>query len=277
MRCHYCNVSAPLPDKCPHCQSLNFKSFGIGTQQVEEEFKKLFPNTAVMRMDSDTVTEKGAYERILSDFGSGKTQVLIGTQMIAKGHDFPNVTLVGVVAADTTLNLPNYLSRERTFQLLTQVAGRSGRKDLPGKVFVQTYMPDHPVIKFAQAQDFQGFFHYELVERKKCCLPPFSVFVRLLFTGEDEEKLADISTAFAVKLENALLSCLGEAGSPALLQLYAAPAPVARIQGKYRWQVLCRLLRSRQLKDALGCIYKACDAVELNTRPLLEINPTEMY
>jgi len=277
MRCHYCNANAPLPSRCPSCNSPHLKSFGVGTQQVQEQFEKQFPQIAVARMDSDTVTEKGAYERVLGDFRDGKTQLLIGTQMIAKGHDFPNVTLVGVVAADTTLNLPNYLSRERTFQLLTQVAGRSGRQNLPGRVIVQTYNPQHPVIGFAQAQDYEAFFHYEMMERRKCCLPPFSVFVRLLFTGEDAMKLSALCTDFAMELEKKLLAVLGESGAPALLHLSAAPAPVARIAGKCRQQVLIKLLRTKQLRDALYCIYAACDALDARLRPNLEVNPTEMY
>lgn len=277
MRCHYCNANTPLPTRCPQCGSPHLKSFGIGTQQVQEQLEKLFPGLPCARMDSDTVTEKGAYERVLSAFRDGKTQVLIGTQMIAKGHDFPNVTLVGVVAADITLHLPNYLSRERTFQLLTQVAGRSGRQNLPGQVIVQTYNPQHPVIGFAQAQDYEGFFHYEMMERRKSCLPPFSLFVRLLFTGDDEETLAETCTAFAMDLEKKLLVCLGTEGAPALLHLSAAPAPVARIAGKHRQQVLVKLLRTKQLRDALSCIYTACEALDLRVRPHLEINPQEFY
>ena len=276
-RCHYCNAVAPLPRECPACRKPFLKYFGVGTEQVEEQFAALFPHVPFARMDSDTMGAKGAYERLLGAFSRGETQALIGTQMIAKGHDFPNVTLIGVIAADTTLNLPNYLSRERTFQLLTQVSGRSGRDNLPGRVIVQTYSPDHPVVQFSRAHDYPGFFHYELMERKKSLLPPFSLFARVLFVGEEQEEVAKLGNAFARELEKRILDCLGPENSRALLHLSAAPAPIARIQGEYRYQVLVKLLRTAQLRDALDCIFDATAECDLPRKPLVEINPPDMY
>ncbi|MCL2695937.1 MAG: primosomal protein N', partial [Clostridiales bacterium] len=276
-RCHYCNAVSPLPKECPNCHKPFLKYFGVGTEQVEEQFAALFPDVPFARMDSDTMGTKGAYARLLSDFARGATRALIGTQMIAKGHDFPNVTLIGVIAADTTLNLPSYLSRERTFQLLTQVSGRSGRDALPGTVIVQTYSPDHAVIGFSRAHDYPAFFHYELMERKKGLLPPFSLFARVLFLGADQHELSQIGNAFARELEKKIVGTLGVQNSRALLHLSAAPAPINRIQNEWRYQVLVKLLRTAQLKDALNCIFEAAAELDLPRKPHIEINPTDMY
>ena len=157
LRCHYCGEVMQPPKTCPSCGSRYIKYFGAGTQKVEEEVRNLFPTVQVGRMDVDTTSTKDAHQKILETFRAGETRVLVGTQMIAKGLDFPNVTLVGVVAADLSLNLPDYRSTERTFQLLTQVAGRAGRAETPGRVAVQTYEPDHYAIQLAAKQDYRAF------------------------------------------------------------------------------------------------------------------------
>src|SRR5690606_25033927 len=159
LRCHYCGVTEAPPTVCPKCNSKYIKYFGIGTEKVEEQVKEYFPEARVVRMDSDTTALKGSFENILEDMKNNKIDILIGTQMISKGLDFPNVTLVGIIAADTTLNLPDYRSPEKAFQLITQVAGRSGRGDLTGKVVLQTYNPDHYSIVCSKNQDYSSFYN----------------------------------------------------------------------------------------------------------------------
>ena len=277
-RCHYCGAVKPLPKECPNCKKPFIKQFGIGTEQVEEAVHRLFPSVRTLRMDTDTMREKGSYERLLSSFHRGDAQVLIGTQMIAKGHDFPNVTLVGVVSADTTLNLPDYRAPERTFQLLTQVAGRAGRDNLPGRVVLQTYEPQHPIIRFAKAQDYVGFFHYEIMERKKLLYPPFSLFLRIVFADRDEQTAERGCLDYAKQLEAELLSVLGDEGKNDLLLLVAAEAPIARISGYSRYQIVIKLLRTRRLKSAVRTITAFHDLHRTVCREaVLEVNPQEMF
>ena len=277
-RCHYCGATKPLPKVCPNCKKPFIKQFGIGTEQVEEAVRRLFPAVKTLRMDTDTMREKGSYEKLLSAFHRGEAQVLIGTQMIAKGHDFPNVTLVGVVAADTTLNLPDYRSSERTFQLLTQVAGRAGRDNLKGRVVLQTYEPNHPIIRFAKAQDYPGFYQYEIAERKKMLYPPFSLFLRIVFADRDEQTAQRACIAYAKALEGSLRETLGEEGKLDLLLLVAAEAPIARISGYTRYQILIKLLRTKRLKDAVQTVTAFHDTHrDACAETQLEINPQEMF
>ena len=277
-RCHYCGAIKPLPKVCPNCKKTFIKQFGIGTEQVDEAVHRLFPTVKTLRMDTDTMREKGSYEKLLSAFHRGDAQVLIGTQMIAKGHDFPNVTLVGVVAADTTLNLPDYRAPERTFQLLTQVAGRAGRDNLKGRVVLQTYEPNHPVIRFAKAQDYPAFYHYEINERKKLLYPPFSLFLRAVFSDRDGATAEKACLAYAKGLEAALKEQLGEDGKNDLLLLVAAQAPIARISGYSRFQIVVKLLRTRRLPAAVKAVNAFHDAHRGDcAEVLLEINPQELY
>ena len=277
VRCHYCGARKPLPSVCPNCGKPFIKYFGVGTEQVEEQIQQWFPGTRTVRMDADTVTRRDAYEQILSAFGRGEAQLLIGTQMIAKGHDFPNVTLVGVIAADTTLRFPDYRSGERTFQLLTQVSGRAGRDKDPGQVVMQTYVPDHPVLQFARVQDYAGFYQYEIAQRKKCLYPPFSLFIRLLLSGENEETLIERGKAYAKALESDLRNALGAEGQGDLLLLLAAPAPIARIAGQSRYQILVKLLRTKRLPQALYAVYDFETAHREDGFLKIEINPQDMF
>ncbi len=277
VRCHYCGARKPLPKVCPNCGKPFIKYFGIGTEQVEEQIQQWFPGTETIRMDADTVTRRDAYDQILSAFGRGEAQILIGTQMIAKGHDFPNVTLVGVIAADTTLRFPDYRSGERTFQLLTQVSGRAGRDKDPGEVVMQTYVPDHPVLKFARVQDYPGFYQYEIAQRKKCLYPPFSLFIRLLLSGENEDALIERGKEYAKALEADLKAALGADGQGDLLLLLAAPAPIARIAGQSRYQILVKLLRTCRLPQALHAVYDFETAHREDGFLKIEINPQDMF
>ncbi len=276
-RCHYCGAVQPLPKECPNCRKPFIKHFGIGTEQVEEQVQKFFPQIKCLRMDTDTVRTKNAYEDILSAFRRGEAQVLIGTQMIAKGHDFPNVTLVGVISADTTLNYPDYRSAERTFHLLTQVAGRAGRDKNPGEVVLQTYSPEHPVLRFAVNHDFVGFFQYEIAQRKKSLYPPFSLFLRVIVQGEEEASLNERGKRYAMELEKIIRQALGKEGEGDLLLLYASPAPISRIAGQYRYQILCKLLRTKRLPAVLRAVYAFENGCHEEGLGRIEINPQDMY
>lgn len=248
LQCHYCNFTRASPKTCPKCGSVNIRYFGIGTQRVEDEVQKLFPIARVLRMDVDTTGRKGAHERILTAFKNGEADILVGTQMIAKGLDFPRVTLVGVVTADTSLNLPDFRAAERTFQLMTQVAGRAGRDKRPGEVVVQTYAPDHYSIMAAQRHDYTGFYHREIELRRSLEYPPFSRLVRIVVSGTDETRIIH-ATAYLEKIFRDL-----SAGQEMGVQepvLGPAPAPLARIKRRYRWQLCLKGMEPEKLVDLL--------------------------
>ena len=188
LHCHYCLAVNPLPDKCPHC-GKKLSLFGLGTQRVEEELTAKFPDLKFARVDSDSMRSARDYEALLERFSRREIQVMLGTQMIAKGLDYPNVTLVGVISGDTALSLPDFRAAERTFQLITQVAGRKGRGDSPGRVVLQTFLPDDPTIRAAIRQDFVGFARTELTSRKQVGLPPFARMVRIVLRDQESDKL----------------------------------------------------------------------------------------
>ncbi len=275
MKCHYCGYTAPVPTHCPSCGKPYIKYFGVGTQQVEEQLRQQFPGVAVLRMDRDSTQTKDSHEQLLEIFARGDAQVLVGTQMVAKGLDFPNVTLVGVVAADSTLHLPDYRSAERTFQLLAQVAGRAGRSLETGSVVVQTYSPGHPSIRFAKTHDYKGFFAYEISERHAALFPPFSLFVRVLLQSAQEEGLVNERDAAAKGLREAIEQALGMYKKE-LLYISAAPAPVYRKQNVYRHQVLIKLLRSSHTTDALNALYAYLDEHVPSCFASLEVNPGDL-
>ena len=192
LKCHYCGLAINPPNVCPVCKSNYIKYFGIGTEKVEELTKELFPQARIVRMDMDTTTQKGSHEKILNDMKEGKIDILIGTQMISKGLDFKDVTLVGIIAADTSLNLPDFRSPERTFQLVTQVAGRAGRGEYSGEVIIQTYNPDHYSINFSKNHDYLGFFQTENALRKEFLYPPYIKLISLLIYGENNNNVASL-------------------------------------------------------------------------------------
>lgn len=276
MECHFCGNSKNVPRVCPSCKKPFIKYFGIGTEQVEEQAKKLFPGVNALRMDTDTVRGKNDAQTILASFASGEAQLLIGTQMIAKGLDFPNVTLVGVVAADSMLRFPDYRSTERTFQLLTQVAGRAGRDSSPGRVVIQTYSPNHPAIRFAKSHDYEGFFRYELLERQKALFPPFSLYLRVLFTGPDEQQVFASGESCGTALEAEIRALLGKDADRDLLLISASPAPVRRKNRDYRYQVLVKLLRTENTARVIRFVYEFMRERRNETFACVEINPQDM-
>ncbi len=232
LRCHYCGYAEPVPETCPACGSSHIRYFGTGTQRVEEEIARLFPGMRVIRMDVDTTNRKGAHEELLGRFGAGEADVLLGTQMIAKGLDFPRVTLVGVIAADIMLHLPDFRAAERTFQLLTQVSGRAGRHDLSGRVVIQTYSPKHYSIDLAARTDTEAFYRKELLSRKQHRYPPFCRLFTLLFSHPDRQ--AVMQAAFeAARLLKQALSGKAEVLGP-------VPATIPRMKDRYRLQVFIK-------------------------------------
>ena len=204
MKCHYCGYEAVVPTICPECTSEHIRYFGTGTQKVEEELGKIFPEARVIRMDVDTTSRKGSHEKLLTDFQEGKADILLGTQMIAKGLDFPNITLVGVLSADTMLHLPDFRSSEKTFQLLTQVSGRAGRHELAGEVVIQTYSPEHYSIELAGQQDFDQFYQKEMMIRKIHKYPPFYYLALITVSHEELMKVVDVTEKISVTLSSRL-------------------------------------------------------------------------
>lgn len=238
VRCHYCGLSIPPPKTCPVCKSNYIRYFGIGTEQVEEYTRNTFPKARVSRMDFDTTSKKGSYEKILSAMKNGKIDILIGTQMISKGLDFKNVTLVGVIAADTALNLPDFRAPERTFQLITQVAGRAGRGEDEGKVIVQTYNPDHYSIILSKKHDFKGFYYNEIKLRKEFMYPPYYDMINLLIYGENVKIVSDISRDI-YKLIYKEIDFIDENNKKYYI-IGPHPAPLEKIKNNYRWNIIIK-------------------------------------
>lgn len=239
--CHYCGKEVPVPKTCPSCGSHYIRYFGTGTQKIEEETRRLFPEASVLRMDADTTTGKNGHARILELFGKGKADILIGTQMIAKGHDFPNVTLVGILAADLSLNLGTYQAAENCFQLITQAAGRAGRGELPGQVFIQTYQPENHAIRMAAAQNYEGFYQEEILLRQAMEYPPFSHIFSVLITGEMEQEVI-----LAAQRLGAFMNHYAERAGCTVVG--PAPAPLPKFRGEFRWQIFAKGTDAERLK-----------------------------
>ena len=232
MRCHYCGHQENIPKKCPDCQGEKIRYYGTGTQKVEEELQERFPSARILRMDVDTTRKKGAHEKILKAFEEQEADILLGTQMIAKGLDYPNITLVGVLNADTALNLPDFRSSERTFQLLTQVSGRAGRGAKPGEVIVQTFNPEHHSIVLAQAQEYEAFYQQEMILRHQSGYPPFYFTVKITISHPAEQVVAKKSYQIAEQLKNGL--------SPESRILGPTPSGIARIKNRYYYQIILK-------------------------------------
>lgn len=232
LMCHYCGKKIPVPHVCPNCGSKYIKFFGTGTQKVEEEAKAIFPSAVILRMDMDTTKKKGSLEKILSQFGSGNADILIGTQMIAKGHDFKNVSLVGIMAADISLNSGDYRGSENTFQLITQASGRAGRADENGKVIIQTYQSENPIIKLAANQDYEGFFSSESAVRKAMGYPPYGNIFTFLFTGKDERSVIENICLFS--------DIVKEKNTYGVTVLGPSQAYISKIKNEYRWRLILK-------------------------------------
>jgi len=268
--CHYCGISRKVPDVCPWCGKPGLRFFGLGTEQVEERAKEVFPQARIARLDADMARKRGSGERILNAFGAGKTDILIGTQMIAKGLDFPGVALVGIVAADISLNIPDFKSPERTFQLITQVAGRAGRRDERGRVIIQTYVPENYAIEAASGYDYEGFYRSELFFRKTLMYPPFSDVIQVSAFAADEVKARE----GAERVRKELLAAKGLLTDEFVLG--PRPAPIAKVGNDYRYHLYIKAetKKRRALENGLSELKQ-----KINTDPaagyriIVDINP----
>ncbi|HBI1694049.1 TPA: primosomal protein N' [Enterococcus faecalis] len=243
MKCHYCGHEERIPYRCPNCGQDKIRYYGTGTQKVEEELQTLLPDSRILRMDVDTTRRKGAHEKILRTFGEGQADILLGTQMIAKGLDFPNVTLVGVLNADTALNLPDFRSSERTFQLLTQVSGRAGRAEKPGEVIIQSFNPEHYAIQLAKAQDYEDFYTKEMYIRHCGNYPPYYFTVQITASHPEENEAAKQMFQIATKLKQGL--------SPQAILLGPTPNAIMRVNNRYFYQVIIKYKQEPMLQPLL--------------------------
>ncbi len=249
LKCHYCGARYRMLSACPECGGKHIGYVGTGTQRVVGDLKKLYPGARVLRMDMDTTSGKEGHFRILKQFADREADILVGTQMVAKGHDFPFVTLVGILDADMSLHFPDYRSGERTFQLVTQVAGRSGRASNAGEVVLQTYDPENYILRFAARYDYEGFYRHEIAMRKATLFPPFAKIVRVMVTGESEAE-----TVEALRDVYERLKLLYTAHSEQFLFFNRMHAPIKRIQNKFRYQVLMRLSDGALLKEIYAAV-----------------------
>ena len=245
LKCHYCDYQSPVPDRCPNCHSDYLRTFGLGTQKIEELLNQHFPDARVIRMDMDTTRKKGQHEALLDRFRRHEADILLGTQMIAKGLDFENVTLVGVINADTALNLPDFRAGEKTFQLLTQVAGRTGRGRFEGEVLIQTYNPDHYVMQLAQQHDYESFFYYEMKRRHLGHYPPYFYTTLITISSKYQAK----AKAMSHQVKQALL-----ASGAAIEILGPSQGAIARINERYYFQLLLKYKDGQVIKESLGTI-----------------------
>lgn len=271
LKCHFCSARYKVFNECPECHSKELKMGSVGTQQVVEELQKMYPNVKVLRMDNDTTSVKNGHYKILQEFRNGSAQILVGTQMIAKGHDFPAVTLVGIIDADQSLYQSSYTAAERTFQLITQVAGRAGRADLQGTIILQTYVPRHYVYKLASGYDYLSFYKKESNLREVTHFPPFAKIIRILFTSESEDLAKDATKVYYDEVKK-----LAEKYKGHFIYIGATKSPVGRIQNKYRYQILVRL-NLEKADEITTQLYSLADKTKTNMIScFVEINPTSL-
>lgn len=269
LKCHYCGYEENLVTICPECNSTKIRYFGTGTQRLEQEILKQFPNAKTIRMDVDTVTKKNSHEEILNKFKNENIDILIGTQMVVKGHHFPNVTLVGVVAADSSLNIDDYRASERTFQILTQVAGRAGRENLPGKVVIQSYNPEAFSIQCAKEQNYEKFYETEIELRKQLKYPPFCDIIVIGFNSSNENEIKKVSSEMYETLAKRL--------QPEFKVFKPMPSPIDKIQNRIRWRIIIKGNMNEKANEALNLTLREIYQKDLkSTRISIDINPNNM-
>ena len=272
LKCHYCGYEEKIVTKCPECGSEQIRYFGMGTQKLEFEINKLFPSASTIRMDIDTVSKKNSHEQILEKFKNENIDILIGTQMVVKGHHFPNVTLVGVIAADGSLNIDDFRANERTFQILTQVAGRAGRGEDKGRVIIQTYNPDNFSIECAKKQDYDLFYNTEIALRKQLKYPPFCDIIVIGFTSDNEKTVQNTAEKIHQYLKQRVIT-----ENWGIILYKALPAPIDRIKNKFRWRILIKCIFSEDIiqlmNDMLEVYYNGRFK---DTRISIDLNPTNM-
>ena len=269
LKCHYCGYEEPIVTTCPECGSKKIRYFGTGTQKLEDEIHKQFPKATTTRMDIDTVTKKNSHEEILNEFKNKGIDILIGTQMVVKGHHFPKVTLVGVVAADSSLNMDDYRANEKTFQILVQVAGRAGREKLPGKVIIQSYNPENFSIQSAKNQNYIEFYQTEIALRKQLKYPPFCDIIVIGFNSNSESKIKAISeNMYKALTEKNLENC----------NIYKpSPSPIDKIQNRYRWRIIIKSNMNEELNDILNQeLRKIYEKNDRSVNISIDVNPNNM-
>ena len=275
LKCHYCGYETNALTICPECGSKNIRYFGTGTQKLEEQVKSLFPQASTIRMDIDTVTKKNSHEDILNRFKNDRIDILIGTQMVVKGHDFPNVTLVGVIAADSSLNIDDYRAHERTFQTLTQVAGRAGRGKDKGKVIIQTYNPDTFCIQYAQKQDYKLFYDTEIHLRKQLRYPPFCDIILIGISSKSQKELETIANKIYEDLKEKI-----KTEKLQILLYKPVPAPIDRIKNKFRWRIIVKCKIDEKIINSISDTMDKINSQNKNnkndTRIIVDVNPTNM-
>lgn len=268
LRCHYCDFSQPLPKKCPQCGTTQLTLLGTGTQTLEEELKTFFPEARIARLDRDSTTKKGSLSKILEGMRSQKIDILVGTQMIAKGHDLPLVTLVGVLGVDTSLGIPDFRASERAFQQIVQVSGRAGRRERAGHVILQCFAPKHYSIELACKTDFDGFYEKEIAFRQELGYPPIGRLIHFIFSSPSNSRL----TESLKKLEDALKTGTLPSG---IQVLGPSPAPLEKIRGRYRWQLLLKGRSARSLKEAVQEIQRMA-ALPSSIKCVIDVDPINM-
>ena len=267
LMCHYCGKTVENPKVCPVCGSKYIRYFGAGTQKIEDEARRLFPKARILRMDLDTTTRKDSHSKILESFRNGQADILVGTQMIAKGHDFPNVSLVGIMAADSSLNTGNFYASENTFQLITQAGGRAGRADDTGRVYIQTYQPKHYCITHAAQQDYKGFFEEEILLREMMGYPPFGVFFSIIISGQNEKEMI-----MAAENLGRILQEINQDNR--FLIMGPMPATLSKFRGEFRQRVLIQGTEEDGIVSfALRCVEKAKKTAKKEIRFNLTLNP----
>ena len=270
LKCHYCGHEENIVTVCPECKSTKIRYFGTGTQKLEQEINKIFPQASTIRMDIDTVTKKNSHEEILNQFKNDGIDILIGTQMVVKGHHFPNVTLVGVVAADSSLNIDDYRANERTFQLLTQVAGRAGREILDGQVIIQTYNPENFSIQCAKEQNYQMFYDTEIELRKQLKYPPFCDIILIGFNSLNEKEIIEVSNKVYSYLKENL-------DKEEFIVLKPMPSPIDKIQNRFRWRIIIKGDMTEAANNVINnCLKDIYNVNYKNTRVTVDVNPNSM-
>jgi primosomal protein N' (replication factor Y) len=270
LRCHYCDYAGPLPDRCSACGRPALALEGLGTERLEATIAGSFPSARVARLDRDVTGGDGA-EKILARMRAGEIDILVGTQMVTKGHDLPGVTLVGVVNADSALSLPDFRAAERGFQLLVQVAGRAGRRDLPGKVLIQTRTPEHPAIFFAAKHDVAGFLERELRDRAEVGYPPFARLALIRVDAAEEETAREVTAKLAAQARTS-----PEGLARRVDVLGPSAAPIARLRGRYRFRVLLRAKERGPLRAAVAVVIEAMKAIDRRVRVAVDVDPVAM-
>ena len=267
LKCHYCDYTDVVPEQCGKCQGLNIEPQGAGTERLEQELKELFTSARIVRMDRDTTSHKGAHHKIMSQMLAGQIDILVGTQMIAKGHDFPGVSLVGVLGADSILNFPDFRSGERSFSLFTQVAGRAGRVSGGGRVLIQSYNPDHYALSCAAEQDFRNFYQQELPFREELGYPPYGHLVNLVFSGNNPSQVKSASRQFGYYLTDMTHS---------VEVLGPSPCPLSRLRGRSRYQILLKSTDRPALRRLLNCLDSGIKQLPRQVKLSIDVDPIEM-